>query len=221
MADRLPHCEVLGSVAAELALGIAEGTERGEAMAHLSTCPSCREQVRELAEVVDQLLALAPEAEPPAGFETTVIDRIAAEAGPRRSRRPRVLVLAAAAVILVLGGIGIGLATTGDSVGMAGTLAEAPMATPSGERVGEVWRYGNDDAVVVVSVPAWAGDAAPTISYSLRLDLANGDTVDAGALELDGTGSSWGTSTGVDGGEIAGVSVVDDQGRVWCSGRFA
>jgi hypothetical protein len=39
-----------------------------------------------MAEVVDDLLLLAPEREPPAGFESSVIAMLAA-AGPRRAYR--------------------------------------------------------------------------------------------------------------------------------------
>jgi hypothetical protein len=223
--ERRGDCDALGPVAAELALGTAEAGERGAALAHLDTCPTCRARVRELSEAVDQLLALAPEAEPPPGFESAVLDQIAVEAEQRSvrpARRPRVALLAAAAVVLVLGGVGIGLAANEDGVADAESLAEAPMATLSGERVGEVWRYGNDNAVVVVSVPAWAGDDSPSHDrYRLRLDLADGGTADLGPLELDDAGSSWASATGVEGDEIAGVSVVDDRGLVWCSGRFA
>lgn len=69
-------CEELAEVAAELALGVLTGRERAAALAHLDECDGCREDVRQLMATSDQLLSLLPPAEPPAGFETRVLDRL-------------------------------------------------------------------------------------------------------------------------------------------------
>jgi hypothetical protein len=96
------------------------------------------------------------------------------------------------------------------------------MRSPEGESVGEVWRYGGDDTTLVVSVPAWAdieGEGGPR--YSLELALDDGGTVEVGDFGL-GTGtSSWGVNAPVAAGDVESVSVVDDTGRVWCTGTFA
>ena len=69
-------CDEFAGVAAELALGVLTGRERAAALAHLDGCESCREQVRELTMAQDELLALLPSQEPPAGFESRVLDRL-------------------------------------------------------------------------------------------------------------------------------------------------
>ena len=69
-------CDAFAEVAAELALGVLTGRERAAALAHLNGCESCREQVRELTMAQDELLALLPSQEPPAGFESRVLERI-------------------------------------------------------------------------------------------------------------------------------------------------
>jgi hypothetical protein len=69
-------CAGLAEVAAELALGVLTGRERAQAIAHLDRCDTCREDVRQLMATSDGLLALLPESEPPAGFETRVLDRM-------------------------------------------------------------------------------------------------------------------------------------------------
>jgi len=69
-------CAELANVAAELALGVLTGRERAEAVAHLDWCEDCREDVRQLMATGEGLLALLPEREPPAGFETRVLDRL-------------------------------------------------------------------------------------------------------------------------------------------------
>ena len=63
------------------------------------------------------------------------------------------------------------------------------------------------------------GPEAPR--YALLLELAGGDTVEVGDFGLGDGVSSWAVPTDLDGGDIRAVSVVDDTGRVWCTGRFA
>ena len=69
-------CGELADVAAELALGVLTGRERAMAVAHLDECDECREHVRQLMATGEQLLELLPPAEPPAGFETRVLQRL-------------------------------------------------------------------------------------------------------------------------------------------------
>jgi hypothetical protein len=69
-------CAELADVAAELALGVLTGRERAAAVAHLEWCESCREDVRQLMATGEQLLELLPPVEPPAGFETRVLERL-------------------------------------------------------------------------------------------------------------------------------------------------
>ena len=69
-------CAEFGDVAAELALGVLTGRERARALAHLERCDACRENVRLLTVTGEELVGLLPAIEPPAGFETRVMDRL-------------------------------------------------------------------------------------------------------------------------------------------------
>jgi hypothetical protein len=93
-----PRCEETREMAAELALGIVEGEERGRALQHLAECPDCRLKVEELSEVADELLLLAPHREPPVGFESRVLAPLHPAPKPRRWRWRVVLAPAAAAL---------------------------------------------------------------------------------------------------------------------------
>src|ERR1700683_4325260 len=62
--------------AAELALGVLTGRERARALAHLDQCEACRENVRQLTVTGEELVGLLPAIEPPAGFETRVMERL-------------------------------------------------------------------------------------------------------------------------------------------------
>jgi len=83
-------CAELADVAAELALGVLTGRERAMAVAHLDNCDTCREDVRQLMATGEQLLELLPTAEPSAGFETRVLERLGLPmpaTEPTRTRR--------------------------------------------------------------------------------------------------------------------------------------
>ena len=69
-------CAEFGDVAAELALGVLTGRERARALAHLDRCDACRENVRQLTVTGEELVGLLPAIEPPAGFETRVMERL-------------------------------------------------------------------------------------------------------------------------------------------------
>src|SRR6266542_39266 len=103
-------CEQVRELGAELALGIAAGDERDAALRHLNSCAACRRLVAELSSVGDELLQLAPEQEPPMGFESRVLAKLAAP--PRRrplqplTRRSRWAMAAAAAVLVAARGAG-------------------------------------------------------------------------------------------------------------------
>jgi anti-sigma-K factor RskA len=70
------RCEEILDLAPEIALGIADGEERADALRHLATCAECRRVVEQLSQVADELLVLAPAQEPPAGFESRVLEAI-------------------------------------------------------------------------------------------------------------------------------------------------
>src|SRR4051794_41957840 len=86
-------CEQTRNLAGELALGIADGAERAAALEHLAGCAECRRAVAELSDVTDELLLLAPEREPPPGFESRVLAHLqpAPASRPRRPRPARAL----------------------------------------------------------------------------------------------------------------------------------
>ena len=86
-------CAEFADAAAELALGVLTGRERARALAHLDRCEACRENVRQLTVTGEELVGLLPAIEPPAGFETRVMERLglgtpAPGPGPARQLSP-------------------------------------------------------------------------------------------------------------------------------------
>ncbi|HEX8771238.1 MAG TPA: zf-HC2 domain-containing protein, partial [Acidimicrobiales bacterium] len=123
-------CAELDEVIEELALGTMSGPQRAQAIAHLDSCPRCRDLVDGLTTAADSVLLLAPEEPPPLGFEA----RVAATTGPaapteHRPAHPRWRRLAMAggvAAALFLGVLAGHLFTsTGGSGGVRVALAGA------------------------------------------------------------------------------------------------
>ncbi|HEU5160003.1 MAG TPA: zf-HC2 domain-containing protein [Streptosporangiaceae bacterium] len=79
------ECAEIRELIPEIAAGVAAGDERARALAHLGDCHDCRHELAVTADLVDEMLTLAPAEEPPAGFESRVMARLAPEAKVRRA----------------------------------------------------------------------------------------------------------------------------------------
>jgi predicted anti-sigma-YlaC factor YlaD len=93
------RCQETREMAADLALGIVEGEERGRALHHLADCPDCRAEVEKFSDLADELLLLAPHREAPVGFESRVLNELLPAPKPRRRRRLRLVLAPAAAAV--------------------------------------------------------------------------------------------------------------------------
>ncbi len=211
----------------DLALGELNGRARSDALTHLLSCRTCRDHVDELMRVSEELLLAAPEAEPPVGFESAVVDQLSANPltpelpSARRRFRTGVVVGAAVAgiIALALAGVIAALAVARGS----SELTEAAMVTPSGIEVGSAWRYADDPSWILVSVPGWEiwdGGTGVALTYELQIELDDGSTVSSGPFDFGNEAGSWGTTTTVDTDQIRSVAIVDQTGKVWCSASF-
>src|SRR3954452_6455327 len=145
-------CVAFRELAPELALGIADGKERAQALEHLAGCAECRRHLEELSVTVDELLLLAPERETPVGFESRVAEKISP---PRRERRwwQRPLALAGTAAAAAAVAAGVMALVYRDDHNVASmyhaTLAEANgsyftasrIEAPGGAGVGQAFAY--------------------------------------------------------------------------------
>jgi len=209
-------CEHTRQLSAELALGITDGAERARALAHLAECADCRRSVAELSDVADELLLLAPEREPPAGFESRVLARIepAPSRPARRWRRP-LLVLAPAAAAAALA-VGVVLGVTADDRRLAdqyrSTLAAANgrsfqaarLRAPGDVRAGVVYGYRGAPSWIFVSV------ARPYRSrtYGVELALTSGERRRLPSLRIDPTSGTGGQAIPLDLDRVASVRLV-------------
>jgi hypothetical protein len=192
------RCEETREMAAELALGIVEGEERGLALQHLAECPDCRAEVEKFSEVADDLLLLAPHREAPVGFESRVLNELLPAPQPRRRRRLR-LVLAPAAAALAA--VGITLAVVSPDLRLASnyrhTLQQANgkefesylLQTEDGVDAGTVFSYSGSPSWVHIDV-----DPGHRLGLtSAELVTNDGNQVPLHWFSLDPAGGSGGS----------------------------
>ena len=214
-----PTCDEVRELAPELALGIAAGEERARALAHIATCTECRTLVDELSREADSLLQLAPQKEPPIGFEARAVRRVG---GIRPRHRLRV---AAAVASIVLVSVGLTALVTESATRRdrdlanrylallegrsSGELFATPLLTADGARAGQVFAYEGTSNWIFIVVQARSGRGVHDVVFTPRT-LAASST--AGRIRLvDGRGS-WGSTTGLD---LRGlhVQLFDDKGK--------
>ncbi|THV24566.1 hypothetical protein [Glycomyces paridis] len=226
------RCDGYREGLAEVATGAASGPDRARTLAHLAGCEDCRRELDALARVADEVLLVAPQHQPPAGFESAVLDRIRVEDGsrnPRRAkrkapagRRHRVLrplaAVAAALVIAVAAAGTVWTATAQDretadryerTLAVAdGRYFTAAPVLDGGVQVGHVFLYQGE--------PSWVfavlGEAAPG-TYDLVVSTGEW-TATVGSCEVAETSCGTGATVAADIGDITEVRLVGSDGTV-------
>jgi anti-sigma-K factor RskA len=236
-------CAELAEVAAELALGVLTGRERAEAVAHLDHCESCREHVRQLMVTTEGLVGLLPEREPPAGFETRVLDRLGlsapglastARGGVPLPRRPslsrwtraesfprRTLAAAAVALAVViagLGGWGVGVSM---SLNPVASQAQAPLSsavflTASHQSVGQLFIYQDSPRWLYMSVDLPSGDGMVTC----QVIGSDGKVSVLGKFRLTSGYGAWGSPVPGNLGGVRGARLVAADGTALATASF-
>ena len=141
------------------------GRDRVRVLAHVESCPRCAEELEQLSRAADAVVQVAPEVEPPMGFEVRLFERMGV-ADVRRRRRVRpsrwtVGALAAAAAVAAL------------AVGLSLGLSSSPSPTQSAH-AGARRRDGQPGRARLGGRAAWRPTAAPHPWMSMML-------VDSGA----------------------------------------
>lgn len=211
-------CAEVRELVPELATGIASGEERARALQHLAHCADCRRELEQMSEVADELLLLAPDREPPIGFETRVVTQL----GGKRTRRWRGVALAAAAA-LVVGGVAGGAVyrSTSDDRLLAAEYREvlrefdgryfqtATLHGSPSDAEGQVFGYQGEPSWIFMLIPP----QQETRSYAITLETRSGEHLDLGRVQVGDDGGSWGGAIPVDLGATAGVWLEDDEGH--------
>jgi hypothetical protein len=225
IADK--SCAHVRDLAAEVALGVADGEDRALVFAHTADCSECRAFVAELSSTVDAVLLLAPSKEPPPDFEARVLHRLS----PRRRDeiRSRVLVAAAALVVGLLvatGAVWMGTATDRRLAdGYRSTLAEArgeyfravAMRDTDGLKVGNVFAYQGRPSWIygVVDAPL----SSPPIRGVVVAEDGTREPVDS--VSVSGSHISFGMTLPFPVRDVRSVEVIDASGETRLTARLS
>jgi hypothetical protein len=184
----------------ELAAGVAAGDERARALGHLSGCPACRREFAGTAEVIDELLWLVPEHDPPAGFESSVLARLTPAAPRRRRPHPRLLWAASIVAAAVLAAGAAWWHTADDrelasdyrhtlTVAHGHGLSAAPLLAGDGE-TGTVFAYDGSPSWIYVTFRS-----APLQGrYDVRLLTTDGRRLALRPFTARPGGTAWGST---------------------------
>jgi len=203
-------CAELREVSVELALGDLSGSERADAVSHLSSCPMCGQLVGDLTRVAEDLLLLAPELEPPPGFESRVLSRLEEQRRPRRVRF-RALVAAAAAVVMLGVGGGLVVQSVNDRDEGPAPVRTALAISASGRSTCRVVVHGGRPASLVVSLD---GPAGSNREYVVEAQPAKGSAVPVGRFALADGHGLLATTVPMDAEDLKSVRVFNMDGEL-------
>jgi hypothetical protein len=207
-------CAQLREVAPELALGVLGGAERAEALIHVNGCARCQALVNELTEVADTLPMLAPEHEPPPGFEQRVLSAGRAERRRRTKRWVAAIAVAAAAAAIVSITV-VRVVDAGNEIAVVAAArepVEAQMITPRGDPAG--WAYVTNGRSVAIAVDY----GIPSGEYSVAVLPPGGDDVTIGTMTIADYRGSWTGKSDVPLPSGSRISLVDADGEAVCHG---
>lgn len=221
MSDSSP-CAEIRDLLPELGLEVLTGEERGRALHHLAGCAACRGNLAEFREIADDLLLLVPPREPPAGFESGVLEQVDRQGrGAPPSRWRRILVSATALLVAAAGSAAGLYLATGEDRELAQHYRDAleqadgryfggiALLDERLQRVGTIFGYEGDPTwvVVVLDVPGESGE------YEVVLVTWERERVPLGSLELIGGSGSWGRAIPLSLRDVAGVRLVNASGE--------
>lgn len=214
-------CVQYGDDLAELALGVLTGRERARALSHVESCPRCAEELEQLSRAADVVVGLAPEAEPPLGFETRLFDKMGIEeVRPRRRRRPRYWIpaTAAAAVAALAVGLGLGLSSSSPPNGTAQGVqrhgaVETAALVENGEHVGRVDVFGGTKPWMQMTLD----DSSARGVVHCVVVTDNGQVHEVGTFEAKDGYGAWAAPLHVDPASVRSAQVMSPSGTVIAS----
>jgi hypothetical protein len=216
MAPYSADCANIREALPEIALGIADGEQRALALEHIAGCSDCRRELEKFSSLVDELIALAPEREPPPGFENRVLDRIAVpQPRPRPARRRvrRLGFAAAVPAVALATALTMSVSYSSDRrlasqyrTALQGAhgkyFQSAHLKTPAGRTAGTVFAYQGSPSWLFYVVPARYSSAL----YKEQIITRSGTTLTLPPFRL--INGSWGIATPVPVRDIARVKLI-------------
>lgn len=221
-----PDCEDIQTLSTELALGIASGEDRARVLEHAATCRDCSRTLGQLTAVTDELLLLAPEGEPPSGFEERVLTQIR----PREVRRPwrrrllRPVLAAAAGAAIASAALVVGYHNDHQlasqyrqalAAANGSRFAAVPLRDGAGTERGSVSMYKGKPSWVVVAL----SPGPPSAVHSAEIVSRSGQRLTLKGFRL--RGGVWGGPLPLPLEKVASVQLLGPGGRSELAGYMS
>jgi putative zinc finger protein len=204
-------CSLVQNLLPEYAAGALDGRDRAAIENHLQSCADCRAEADTYVEVADSVLALAPMAEPPIGFEASVLSRL--DTTPqRRVRRTALRVLAVAAAVLAVG-LGIGRLSAPDH---SSSLQKVALRA-DGHYVGKAWVHAGDPGWIYVDMRY--RDTDHVINVEVVDDA--GKVLPVGQLVLKGGHGTLGARSPEPVDSVHVIRMRESDGTIVCQARLS
>jgi anti-sigma factor RsiW len=223
--DDTDTCLAFADELPELSLGVLTGRDRARVLAHVDSCPGCADELERLARTADMVVQVAPEVEPPLGFEVRLFEHMGVDRAPRRRlirHMPRWLPVAAAAAVVALAlGLGLGLSsgpstapTASAQRGHASRLVVSGALVGAGrETVGHVVAFGG--ARPWMSMMLSDSTAGGWVTCVVITNTGKHETV--GTFEAKAGYGTWGSPLHVQPSRLRAAEVLDSHGAVIAS----
>ncbi len=231
---RSAACEAIEAELPELALGTLSGRRRVAVLEHVASCARCEGEVEQLSLVADSLLRLAPEVEPPVGFEVRIFDRLGVtppaaddevdEPVPleavRRRRRPVAIALGAVAASVVALAVGFGAGWWASprpgAPALTSSAVHVAQLESSTEMSGQVITYASSPPWLLMTVD---GPGA-TGNVTCEVRMADGTEHAVGTFWIEKGYGSWAAPLPVSSSQVRSASLVDAHGVTLATARF-
>ena len=207
------QCEAVRDELPELALGILSGRRRSEVLDHVDICTRCCAELQQLSTVADGLFQLAPQIEPPVGFELRLAARLQGAEAHRPKRGWRVGALCAAGTVMVVLGFGAGAFLAPRSASQARTARAALISADlmsRGRVLGQV--------VVTAGPPAWmfvtVNGAVSSGSVRCDVTLAGGQVETIGVFQTSGNYGAWSEPLVWAARDVRSAQLIDSDGSI-------
>ncbi len=212
---RLPMaCQRVDEDLAPFALGTLAGRARAHVLEHLKGCVRCAAEVESLSRAGDALLTLAPELEPPVGFELRVMERFREETQPSiEPRGRRRAVLSVAAVVIATLGFGAEALIHAVTTSPTSSASARPLAarlTAHGKVLGEVFLTGGSPSWLSMTV--YEGSLGGRVRC--QVVLASGAVKTVGTYLLTTGYGAWTMRVDAPRDQVRTARLVDSRGVV-------
>jgi hypothetical protein len=215
-------CAEISLALPELALGVLTGRDRVVALAHTESCSTCADELEQLARAADAVVRVAPELEPPVGFEVRLFSRMGVSDDmptPIRRRVPSWVLAAAAAVVVLFIGLGAGWALSSPPTGHAGVAVGKPtpgaivttaVLREDGRAVGRVSTSSGANPWMYMSL----ADVSIQGKVTCQVVTDDGVTHTVGTFTVRQGYGAWGAPLPVSPGDVHRAQVVSPKGTV-------